>query len=103
RRRHTRSTRDWSSDVCSSDLRLHRDAPLLLVHLVSLERLRPEFGRAVRVLAVDDDTVQLSHGRSFLHELVPEMIEIVESSATERSEERRGGKECTLGVSISTV
>src|SRR5207247_3165099 len=22
RRRHTRSTRDWSSDVCSSDLRL---------------------------------------------------------------------------------
>src|SRR5438105_13730956 len=23
RRRHTRSTRDWSSDVCSSDLELH--------------------------------------------------------------------------------
>src|SRR6266513_5513021 len=24
RRRHTRSKRDWSSDVCSSDLRRHR-------------------------------------------------------------------------------
>src|SRR5438105_13394493 len=24
RRRHTRSTRDWSSDVCSSDLDLHK-------------------------------------------------------------------------------
>src|SRR5216683_3926900 len=24
RRRHTRSDRDWSSDVCSSDLALHR-------------------------------------------------------------------------------
>src|SRR2546421_5880031 len=26
RRRHTRSDRDWSSDVCSSDLRLRRRA-----------------------------------------------------------------------------
>src|SRR5207247_7081774 len=25
RRRHTRSTRDWSSDVCSSDLRINPD------------------------------------------------------------------------------
>src|SRR5204863_2565759 len=25
RRRHTRSLRDWSSDVCSSDLAVHRD------------------------------------------------------------------------------
>src|SRR5207247_2860995 len=31
RRRHTRSTRDWSSDVCSSDL-----LPLLMYLLVTL-------------------------------------------------------------------
>src|SRR5207247_5214951 len=31
RRRHTRSTRDWSSDVCSSDL----TAPLMLIALYS--------------------------------------------------------------------
>src|SRR6266536_4867264 len=30
RRRHTRSTRDWSSDVCSSDLRADRDVLNLL-------------------------------------------------------------------------
>src|SRR5687768_17834379 len=33
RRRHTRCSRDWSSDVCSSDLQVHEHAaefPLLL-------------------------------------------------------------------------
>src|SRR3989440_1316782 len=33
RRRHTRSDRDWSSDVCSSDLVLPRLAPGVLVHV----------------------------------------------------------------------
>src|SRR5207247_7753667 len=28
RRRHTRSTRDWSSDVCSSDLRAYQTVPI---------------------------------------------------------------------------
>src|SRR6266436_5474304 len=31
RRRHTRCSRDWSSDVCSSDLALLRDQPLSTV------------------------------------------------------------------------
>src|SRR5699024_12168973 len=30
RRRHTRSKRDWSSDVCSSDLYLQEKFPVLL-------------------------------------------------------------------------
>src|SRR5439155_11137978 len=51
--------------------RLHRDAPLLLVHLVPLQCLRPEFGGAIRVLAIDDDAVQFPHDRpQFLHKLV---------------------------------
>src|SRR5437868_14445266 len=29
RRRHTRSKRDWSSDVCSSDLSLRKDSTIL--------------------------------------------------------------------------
>src|SRR5690349_25074628 len=29
RRRHTRSLRDWSSDVCSSDLLIHHGLPLV--------------------------------------------------------------------------
>src|SRR5690349_17304443 len=40
RRRHTRSLRDWSSDVCSSDLsRHHRLARRLIVHPDDLDRL----------------------------------------------------------------
>src|SRR6266496_4649025 len=31
RRRHTRSLRDWSSDVCSSDLKLGRELDLIAV------------------------------------------------------------------------
>src|SRR5438067_6854747 len=37
RRRHTRSKRDWSSDVCSSDLRLQRPATVALVHAQDVE------------------------------------------------------------------
>src|SRR5207249_9757013 len=32
RRRHTRSKRDWSSDVCSSDLVARGELPVLLLH-----------------------------------------------------------------------
>src|SRR5438105_14526169 len=38
RRRHTRSTRDWSSDVCSSDLAFGAQ-PRSVIALVCLERL----------------------------------------------------------------
>src|SRR5206468_4823334 len=31
RRRHTRSDRDWSSDVCSSDLERHRSLAVLVL------------------------------------------------------------------------
>src|SRR4051812_49727463 len=37
RRRHTRLTCDWSSDVCSSDL-LDRDGQVRLLHPVSVSR-----------------------------------------------------------------
>src|SRR5438105_10961639 len=65
RRRHTRSTRDWSSDVCSSDLSSTRRTRSLapVEHLIARDR----------VLRVDDDV-----------ELLPR----------DRSEERRVGKEC---------
>src|SRR5204863_1725809 len=40
RRRHTRSLRDWSSDVCSSDLSPH-DARVLNQTQIRLERYDP--------------------------------------------------------------
>src|SRR6266704_5601110 len=39
RRRHTRSKRDWSSDVCSSDLQGKRVALVIVVRLVERERV----------------------------------------------------------------
>src|SRR5690349_15574576 len=64
RRRHTRSLRDWSSDVCSSDLKI---GPLLQV----TQRM-----------------LQIPASRS------DELQEAVRLDAILRSEERRVGKEC---------
>src|SRR5690349_14965333 len=38
RRRHTRSLRDWSSDVCSSDLKLFADLPEAVANTVEIAR-----------------------------------------------------------------
>src|SRR5438105_14929498 len=65
RRRHTRSTRDWSSDVCSSDLGRARGSDLAFVVKGSLAADRREHDRACVFHAEDL-----------------------------RSEERRVGKEC---------
>src|SRR5699024_12165108 len=54
RRRHTRSKRDWSSDVCSSDLEAGR---IREEHALAVERetawLSPEHRREVDVMLVD--------------------------------------------------
>src|SRR5438105_13714398 len=67
RRRHTRSTRDWSSDVCSSDLRSCAASP---------------FGLAAQLL--------LGTARE-RHDPIASLDALV---ARDRSEERRVGKEC---------
>src|SRR3989440_9498153 len=66
RRRHTRSDRDWSSDVCSSDL-------------VDLVRLRVAH-----------------HGRErmLVQQVRRHDVDAVEQMPDARSEERRVGKEC---------
>src|SRR5207249_5370624 len=93
RRRHTRSKRDWSSDVCSSDLG-HFPNPLAIAkHGVVRPRWRTFLGHP--------EWNQL-FGRAGLlclqQRVVPDEIrfgEIDEKSETRlRSEERRVGKEC---------
>src|SRR5699024_11528667 len=73
RRRHTRSKRDWSSDVCSSDLAASEDD----------RARRREHGDVQRGVGRVDDDVDLDP--------------LVERRGTEvvtrRSEERRVGKE----------
>src|SRR5690606_40764441 len=71
RRRHTRFSRDWSSDVCSSDLLLTGDTP------VEIEPLVPNRGPGVARRSLDAGG---PHG--------------FRTCRFGRSEERRVGKEC---------
>src|SRR5438105_15911938 len=72
RRRHTRSTRDWSSDVCSSDLHLRR-----------------YFGGCA-TKCIGGDARQAYLARQFHRPLV-------RWDRERRSEERRVGKSVDLG------
>src|SRR3712207_7039529 len=82
RRRHTRYWRDWSSDVCSSDLEV-------------MGRLEERFGdredarvRAVMLIVAVDHVDEDERGVEGQH------TEISWGVSEGRSEERRVGKEC---------
>src|SRR5690606_39968021 len=84
RRRHTRFSRDWSSDVCSSDLQV---AQLLKPGRHALE-VGPGEGEFLAELANRFGTVTAL-------DLSKTMLERAQAFADEkRSEERRVGKEC---------
>src|SRR3989449_4897494 len=76
RRRHTRCSRDWSSDVCSSDLLLD---PPLHEFLPSVDDLLTELAELKMTVR---GAVTLADMDKVLDEI------------DERSEERRVGKEC---------
>src|SRR5438874_10079536 len=80
RRRHTRSLRDWSSDVCSSDL---HDAHLLVTGFDPAEFADREALRAELGYAPDEKVCIVTVGGSG-----------VGADLLRRSEERRVGKEC---------
>src|SRR5699024_11489403 len=69
RRRHTRSKRDWSSDVCSSDLGISH---VVLPAITLGTSLAAEITRLTR----------------------SSMLDILNNDYIKRSEERRVGKEC---------
>src|SRR5699024_11905725 len=77
RRRHTRSKRDWSSDVCSSDLLNFVKAP----NIIRTSGL----GSCVGVVVYD--LARKTAGLA--HIMLPDS-----KQAKQRSEERRVGKEC---------
>src|SRR5207302_5453324 len=74
RRRHTRFSRDWSSDVCSSDLVAH--------HHRADERRKYNGQRPAGGTVEEGQTKET------------ERIGIAIEDGIERSEERRVGKEC---------
>src|SRR5205814_4015256 len=90
RRRHTRCLSDWSSDVCSSDLRFRTvnaaayATPIVLLFLITAlggGLLYPKYRVDVRP-ALEDLQLRAANG----------IFEIKEHLV--RSEERRVGKEC---------
>src|SRR5690349_23815309 len=84
RRRHTRSLRDWSSDVCSSDLLRKVDREHLLRPFQGCSRREFTLGfRRTRRLH-DRDVRGWRRGSPGIHPAVHRA----------RSEERRVGKEC---------
>src|SRR2546429_6981942 len=74
RRRHTRCSRDWSSDVCSSDLLKEQAA-------------RTPAPQWVRVIGGWTEF-------QFAERRMPTLDEINDAAPDTRSEERRVGKEC---------
>src|SRR2546421_3682580 len=82
RRRHTRSDRDWSSDVCSSDLiAANRLRGSSMSELLSMDEPRKRFAAMMSGLDIHYD---LGEGHPLLGRRMPDL----------RSEERRVGKEC---------
>src|SRR5690606_41172923 len=91
RRRHTRFSRDWSSDVCSSDLDPTPPADLS----PPIAQLPAEIARHWSVAAISPQHFLAASPRV---QLVPQITDYVAgivagSPSTLRSEERRVGKE----------
>src|SRR5207253_6429873 len=94
RRRHTRWPRDWSSDVCSSDLNRQRIEVVLPVYNeerilrpnveLLVDYLREEFPFRFAILVADNASTDAT----------PAVAAQLAAEFDERSEERRVGKEC---------
>src|SRR5690606_40262331 len=89
RRRHTRFSRDWSSDVCSSDLKDIADEVATLEQSVYMDEGR---------LNVVNDRLSVLYGLQKKHRLetVADLIVLqqqLETKIQARSEERRVGNE----------
>src|SRR5699024_12103246 len=78
RRRHTRSKRDWSSDVCSSDL-------------ASKQRVYDDIHKELEALAMKDERIREAF--ETWEELSRTPDELIAYESRLRSEERRVGKE----------
>src|SRR5690606_40252985 len=84
RRRHTRFSRDWSSDVCSSDLVTVQDGKYLVVRGCRVALAEPPHYQVLAVL--DGYAAHPLHGRGCI------------AVRAARSEERRVGKEWSSRV-----
>src|SRR5207253_4064862 len=91
RRRHTRWPRDWSSDVCSSDLRSLCLLAARAAEVVPIDAVFTDF-RDGEGLARETDAARRD-GFSTKAAIHPSQVNIINQRFTPRSEERRVGKE----------
>src|SRR5206468_6673982 len=92
RRRHTRSDRDWSSDVCSSDLSTQQ--PPVTPDAFFKEKVAPQFYRRIddlrrQILSLEQQVLERLAAQATVRVVIEG-----EGGGTWRSEERRVGKEC---------
>src|SRR5699024_11596585 len=93
RRRHTSSKRDWSSDVCSSDLKKSLAGLEDAKSGLSDEKI-DAITRRNQFVADYNDYHRLSfNGKTNTEDFRLEMREFIKTYPEERSEERRVGKE----------
>src|SRR5207247_5816186 len=85
RRRHTRSTRDWSSDVCSSDL--HKTCPIFQLQIFLNNKL--PISQMLLIHNNNNNNHNNNHNKTYYN--IHKIYQILQ---LQRSEERRVGKEC---------
>src|SRR5690606_41074727 len=93
RRRHTRFSRDWSSDVCSSDLLPESPASAVVgTGSRTVEGVEPGGARSADPTGT---RIRLLDALSSRSPRTPEQVAALSGLAVDRRpEERRGGKEC---------
>src|SRR5690606_41164435 len=86
RRRHTRFSRDWSSDVCSSDLQflISSAAPIAKTETTRVEKANIIFSVVILIPLNGSSSCKAKCGP-------------IKTGDKKRSEERRGGKEGRAG------
>src|SRR5690606_41046802 len=92
RRRHTRFSRDWSSDVCSSDLEVKTEDELAGIFQIDTLKSNPKIGKYESLYVGYSKEYRKTSSSGGLATYF--LAELFENKIVERSEERRVGKEC---------
>src|SRR5690606_40080462 len=94
RRRHTSFSRDWSSDVCSSDLRHRARMEMLATLMAAHFREQRPVGFYASALGISPTHLNRMTRTTTGHSVQ----ELLALQIVERSEERRVGEEVCLGA-----
>src|SRR5690606_40470535 len=97
RRRHTRFSRDWSSDVCSSDLQAVAETVSSWTGIPLGRMVANEINTVLNLKSLMEEAII---GQSHALEAIAQRIRTSRAGLADprtRSEERRVGKECRAG------